>query len=307
MAILSKLQCGRCGQQMKKDTTEKYCKTCIDRYSPEDWQRWEDTKSHIPSCLYCGKPILGRARTTIMKGRVKFCSATCKALSESKIKEDDFREIVRLYSQAEMTARDIAKRYNCTSTIILNVLHRFTDVRLGAQPGEKNIMFGNTHTPEARAKIRAANLRQFSDQSARDRHAELTTKQIQEGRTGKSFNKLEKVFASILDEMGIAYQWQSKMGRFVFDFLIDGTSLFIETHGTFWHADPRFYNKDALKPAQERNIANDIKKATLARDMGFSLLCVWEHDIHQNRDMIKSLVLAALHEDSKAKNKSLPD
>jgi len=69
--------------------------------------------------------------------------------------------------------------------------------------GERNPMYGKTHTPQALKKIRDANERQFSDPDARYRHGAITARQIAEGHTGKSNNKLEQRFTRLLQEAPI--------------------------------------------------------------------------------------------------------
>lgn len=148
-----------------------------------------------------------------------------------------------------------------------------------ANIGSKNGMHGRTHTPEAREKIRQANRRQFSTNEARQRHADLTADQIAAGRTGKTHNRLEQKFAVILDRMGFAYQQQYRLSSYSYDFYIPCNNALVEVHGTFWHADPRFYRPDSLSAIQHRNIANDQKKVDCAAQHGYQLLVFWEHDI----------------------------
>ena len=303
MGIVSGLRCQRCGQQRSKvRASGPYCARCMTRYTPEDLALWDTVRSQVPLCEYCRKTISGRAVTTILSGRVRFCSTTCRASAEKKIPERDWPDIVRLYRDEGMTTPAIALRYGCTYMIVVKGLRRCgVHIRPAGWSGDKNGMFGRTHTPEAREKIREANRRQFQREGARSRHAELTAQQLQEGRTGKSFNKLERAFAAMLDAMGIVYQWQAKLHRFVFDFLVYEAKLFLEVHGTFWHADPRFYNHAALKPTQERNRANDIRKAEAARAAGYRLLVLWEYDITTTPVLVTNQVRAAVEAGNKEK------
>lgn len=275
-----------------------FCQKCIDRYDLENWRRWFKAREQKPPCEYCGKPVGWAMPCHMETGRARFCSRRCRAFVESKIKESDWPEIVRLYRDERLTAEAIGARYGCTTVPVLKVLRRFNVLR-HSKPGKANGMYGHTHTSEAREKIREANRRQFSTEEARQRHAELTAKQIQDGRTGKSFNKLERAFAAILDSVNASYQWQFKLDRFVFDFLL--LDILIETHGTFWHADPRFYDHASLKPAQAHNIANDVRKEAAALAAGYRFLRVWEYDVHNHPDRVKSQILTALAHHNEAK------
>lgn len=247
-----------------------------------------------PLCQQCGAVIEWAIRPAHSKtGRGRFCSKDCANKAMSKIPESEWPELVRLY-QGGMTSNQIGALYGCTGTVVLKTLRRFPGVLRYAKPGEANGMYGRTHTPEAREKIRAANIRQFSTQESRNRHAELTAKQIEQGHTGKTHNKLERAFAAILDSIGVRYQWQARLGRYVFDFLLTDTGIMVEVHGTFWHADPRFYSHTDLKPSQIGNVANDAKKHQSAIDAGYRYLQFWEHDIYNDPSAVANSVLSAI-------------
>jgi len=200
-----------------------------------------------------------------------------------------------LYHEKGLSQAEIGERFGITQAAIKTKMKNFgipTRTKSENLKGEKNPMFGRTHTPAARAKIREANRRQFSTQEARDRHAILTAKQIEAGRTGKTHNKLETAFAAILDGLDIVYIWQYRISKFVYDFYIPATNTPIETHGTFWHADPRFYLQSNLCNIQQKNAINDKRKARLARNSGYSFLHLWEHDIHNNPQKVISILAA---------------
>lgn len=190
-------------------------------------------------------------------------------------------DIEHLYFTEGLSQSEIGTLYGITQGAIKERMKRY-DIRTRgkAHPGVKNGMYGRTHTPEAREKIRMANKRQFSDPAARERHAILTTKQIAEGQTGKAYNKLEQVFASMLQSAGITCVPQYRVGRFLYDFYLPDTNTLIEIHGTFWHADPRFYSIKDYSAIQHRNTANDQRKADRAKEDGYNFLTFWEHDIY---------------------------
>lgn len=188
-------------------------------------------------------------------------------------------ELERLYYTEGWHQSKIAKHYGLTQSSIKDWMKRFGIKARKGNYGKVNGMFGRTHTPEAREKIRQANRRQFSDPQAREAHALTTIKQIQEGRTGKAYNSLEQTVAKLLDEAGTAYNQQYRIGRFLFDFYLPESITLIEVHGRFWHADPRFYGDKELTKIQKRNTANDIRKAERAKKDGYRLVILWEDDI----------------------------
>lgn len=196
----------------------------------------------------------------------------------------------RLYIDERKPQREIAKIFGISQTAISHAMRLYgipTRNRNDRFSGPLNPMYGQTHTPEACAKIREANRRQFSDPQARENHARLTARQIANGQTGKTFNKLETTFSELLDRLDIEYLWQYRLGRYVYDFYLPQTNTLIEVHGTFWHADPRFFDYDNLKPTQKRNLANDVKKQQFALDKGFNFLCFWEYDIYNNPQLVR--------------------
>lgn len=187
--------CGRCGKNMPRGSKDSYCQKCIERYPQENWDAWHQFQK--PLCQQCDEPITWAMPCHLETGRTRFCSKRCANLGMAKIKESDWPEIVRLYRDEHLTSNQIGELYGCTGTVVLKVLRRF-DVLRYAKPGAANGMYGQTHTPAAVEKIRAAHLRQFSTEAARQQHGDLTAKQIKNGRTGKSFNKLETAFAASL-------------------------------------------------------------------------------------------------------------
>lgn len=187
----------------------------------------------------------------------------------------------QLYLKEEKSQNEIAGILNRSQTGIGLLLREYgIPARGKSNSGKHNGMFGRTHTSEAREKIRQANRRQFNSATARKNHAILTAKQIASGKTGKTHNRLETAFADILDTLHIQYTWQYRLGRYTYDFFVPQTQTLIEIHGTFWHADPRFYFRGNLTEIQQHNVINDKRKAQHARKSGYNILYFWEHDIH---------------------------
>lgn len=98
------------------------------------------------------------------------------------------------------------------------------------------------------------------------------------GIPGRSHNRLEAKLAAMMDSWGIDYQWQFRLGRYVYDFKTKDRCL-VEVHGTWWHADPRFHPVETLTPDQRRNVLHDLDKKRYAARQGYRLKVVWEHDI----------------------------
>jgi G:T-mismatch repair DNA endonuclease (very short patch repair protein) len=89
------------------------------------------------------------------------------------------------------------------------------------------------------------------------RHAKAAAAQKATGRPARAYNQLEAKLAKLLDEAGVDYRWQFPLGPYVYDFLLPNRTL-VEAHGTYWHADPRRYDRKALTPDQRRNLLHDL-------------------------------------------------
>lgn len=197
------------------------------------------------------------------------------------MKRDSYNGIADEYAQGATLAAIAKKRGVCAESIRKRLIAAGITLRPTTAHlwDERNPTRGKGHTAATKAKLRAANARQFSTPTAREKHALTTCQQIAEGRTGKAFNKLEQRVAKHLTAQGVDFIWQYPSGRFVFDFYVPATNTLIEVHGTFWHADPRFYSVTNLTPIQKRNVENDRKKAAHAKAKGYTLQVLWEADV----------------------------
>lgn len=187
--------------------------------------------------------------------------------------------IEKLYIQDGLTQKQIAEKFGISQTAISHYMIRFGIPSNRKMFGNKNGMFGRKHSQESIQKIRDAHARQFSDPAMRERFSNNTADQIARGQTGKSYNKLENRVAEMLDAQDQVYVRQYRLGKYSFDFYVPETNTLIEANGTFWHADPRFYDHGNLSKIQSRNVANDIQKAIYAVKSGYKLRIIWEADI----------------------------
>jgi hypothetical protein len=101
------------------------------------------------------------------------------------------------------------------------------------------------------------------------------------GRPARAFNQLEAKLARLLDEWGIDHQWQFRLGRYVYDFLLPGRIL-IEVHGEYFHPDPKA-GTAGLSPSRRRALVHDASKRLFAAGHGFRLRVVWERDLNAGR------------------------
>ena len=64
---------------------------------------------------------------------------------------------------------------------------------------------------------------------------------------------IEKIVASLLDELGIAYEVQVPIGKYCADFLIPEQGLVVECDGTYWHSKSGAAARDARKDLYLQN------------------------------------------------------
>jgi G:T-mismatch repair DNA endonuclease (very short patch repair protein) len=133
-------------------------------------------------------------------------------------------------------------------------------------------------TPEEQAAYNAHKRRAINRHVAWKRHDRAARTQEATGRLGRSYNKLEAILARLMDEAGIDYEWQFRLGRYVYDFKLPNRVL-IEVNGTWWLADPRFHSPSRLSPTQQRNLQRDAVKAEFATLCGYRVKVVWEKDL----------------------------
>lgn len=139
-----------------------------------------------------------------------------------------------------------------------------TMIENGYSIGEKNGMYGKTHTPEAIKKI-------FSH---------------------RKMNKLETLVAEQLDKASISYHFQYFINDDgvckSYDFKIKDKPLIIEVDGDFWHGNPLKPNHyDKVDDVRE----NDKLKDEMARKQGIQVIRLWESDIKKDPSIVLKHVI----------------
>lgn len=96
---------------------------------------------------------------------------------------------------------------------------------------------------------------------------------------------------NFLDKLHLEYtqQFEAKSIHRFYDFLLkdeSGLLVLLEIDGSYFHCDPRFYNKNNTTSFQKRNKRVDEIKNKWALDNGYKLIRFWEYDIKNNPKMI---------------------
>ena len=105
-------------------------------------------------------------------------------------------------------------------------------------------------------------------------------------------SKLELRFArEFLDKLGIEYIYQFKaesIGRY-FDFFVPNCNIIIEVDGDYWHGYGLLHEEK--NRTQKHSEWVDKEKDRWALEHGIPIIRFWEHDINNNPDYVKKVLL----------------
>jgi very-short-patch-repair endonuclease len=121
--------------------------------------------------------------------------------------------------------------------------------------------------------------------TANPQAAKAKKKKKLEKAANKMSNKMtapERLFAGMLEELGVEFETQKIIDNKIFDFYIPSKNIIVEVDGDYFHANPLIYEAEDLNKIQIRNQRNDVFKDVLARGRGFILERVWEYDLNNN-------------------------
>lgn len=116
---------------------------------------------------------------------------------------------------------------------------------------------------------------------------EKTSKRISLGCFPQTKSKPHVVMSEILKEAGVFFREEQLVICYTFDFFLPDYDLFIEVDGDYFHSNPKFYPNGPINKTQKRNATNDKNKNFFCEKHKMRLLRFWEHDILNNRQLIK--------------------
>lgn len=105
--------------------------------------------------------------------------------------------------------------------------------------------------------------------------------------------QIEEKVEQFLLEIGANFKYSFILCNRQYDFVIIDKKCVIEVHGDFWHGNPLKFG-EGLKELRMHQIMkrqDDKIKAKIANDAGYSYYEFWEHDIHNNWDVVKEKIL----------------
>lgn len=145
--------------------------------------------------------------------------------------------------------------------------------------------------PEELARARQQRRRAVGRARAWSLHERVAAGQKVTGVPSRAYNKLEAKMAKLLDEWGADWEWQYRLGEFVYDFRV-AERVLVEVHGRRWHPDPTRTPVELMTATQRRRLLHDIDKKHNAARRGFALRVVWEDDLRAGR-VTREQVLAS--------------
>ena len=95
----------------------------------------------------------------------------------------------------------------------------------------------------------------------------------------KKRTSIELVVDSWLKEMGVEFQPQVQMGRWIPDFYIPFLSVVVECDGDYWHCNPVRYDAAFANLVQKKNMDRDCRKDAFLDAKGIRVIRLWERDI----------------------------
>lgn len=109
--------------------------------------------------------------------------------------------------------------------------------------------------------------------------------------TKRKETKPERIIRLLLDELNISHQQEKYImnGKYRVDFLLSNNKI-IEVNGDYWHANPLVFDYERLNNMQKNNVLRDIQKNRDVINNGFMLLEIWEKDINENINDIKTKI-----------------
>jgi len=82
--------------------------------------------------------------------------------------------------------------------------------------------------------------------------------------------------------------------RYKIDILFKELNLVVEFNGTYWHCDPRFYEKNYFNQKKKLNAEQiwcyDNDRKTFLEGLGYKVIVVWEHDYKTNSEQTLNIL-----------------
>jgi G:T-mismatch repair DNA endonuclease (very short patch repair protein) len=299
--------CENCGKECKvPPTKERYFHYCSNACLSA-------ARSSTIQCAQCGKPVhVVNAR----KGRTRFCSKQC-ADTFYRRGEMQTRICPICGTEFETTAGKIRARVTCSKQCETQAhldgvikargmrtkesfVRPSSKVEIHCQVCGKSIM-----VPPCRVAIRKTCSRTCYGKlvTATRTGTVISSEVVTCAACGKSVRKfkcrikqgshtfcnmrcylasnqsgLEDKVARWMQQHGVPYKQQAKIGRFNVDFMVG--SVIVEANGCYWHGCPE--HNPPRNTTQTRRTARDAHLARYCAYHDIQLITIWEHDVEHD-------------------------
>lgn len=98
---------------------------------------------------------------------------------------------------------------------------------------------------------------------------------------GRKSTSIEVATYEALEALGVMFERQRFIGRYLVDAYIPTTRTVIECQGDFFHCNPEVYPDGPKFATQRKNVAKDIERFAYLRTRGYTIVELWEKDIRE--------------------------
>lgn len=224
-------------------------------HTEESKKRMSDSHRDKPSprritryCQNCNAPYFGNKCK-------KYCSEECRKAARKPISE-----------QHKARLMEGAARANAN----------WTDER---RARSSEVHKGKEIPQELRDRLSVMGKAFFESMSEEERAA-YHTKRLSTQTTQNT--SIEVFVAQWLDEYGVKYEQQKRVGYYFVDFYLTDIQLLLEVNGCWWHAcEECGYNINEYSAHKQ---AKDKKRIAYLESKGYTVAVLWEHDLRPFMD-----------------------
>lgn len=175
---------------------------------------------------------------------------------------------------------------------------KHTDDRVASISNQRmGIKFSKEHKDKlkkrrAESQLKARHIQKHTKES-KEKMRQATVKRWENGDFSFKKTSIESKVEIWLKKNGFNFEFQKQIGGFVADFACKKSKTIIECNGDFFHCNPSIPKYSSAKyPVQKRNTYRDKLKRMKYKSLGWSLIELWETDIHSGE--FKEILLCAL-------------
>ena len=165
-------------------------------------------------------------------------------------------------------------------------------------PNKKKLFLESMQNPIRKEKISKAAKKMWAEAKLHDlekvKRMIYSSKNKQFIHFGIKMNSIEYLIANLLKELNISFLYESVVNleeyTYVPDFYLPEYNTVIECYGDYWHANPVVYkSSDTIFRTPVLEIRNrDERKKELFIKYGYNFIYLWESDINNNLNQIKT-------------------